>query len=399
MFMRPLQRIEMQDDGWLKWAEREERTYPLPFVDDDEDRYLNRDDDMRAEVDLPRTVVELKMNSLSSNLREKPSWIQKSQDSSIVAKWREEAIGQQEGLPEEDQLTPTMVDYVLAELAGYAKLSDGATGIEMGCCERVWKSDSLISTELRDALLKCVSRLEDVPDDEKDWHPNSNKQVLDLVHPSLYPLVYGRTHIYEQDGTGKLLAENPERAQMYSSDKYQWLPADFDINASGQATLTSPYINNLDRRKHGRLYKALERLVGAAVPMRNRVLSDLRRPLTPPRVQTSLVYSSVGHFEYYGMECIWGRGGEPRCPLEGNYDNDEYEARLKTQPKKLPQGLTKYDGALDAIKQTINLNNSRIQARDRQARQHCPDAGRATLSRDRGMSKVVVNVMFISPKR
>lgn len=27
----------------------------------------------------------------------------------------------------------------------------------------------------------------------KDWHPGSKNQVLDLVHPSLYCLIYGIT--------------------------------------------------------------------------------------------------------------------------------------------------------------------------------------------------------------
>lgn len=41
-----------------------------------------------------------------------------------------------------------------------------------------------------------VSKLENVPDSQKDWHPGSDKQVLDLVHPSLYCLVYGVSQIY-----------------------------------------------------------------------------------------------------------------------------------------------------------------------------------------------------------
>ena len=46
---------------------------------------------------------------------------------------------------------------------------------------------------MRDELIAVVAPLEDVPDSEKDWHPGSDGLVLDLVHPSLYPIVYGRT--------------------------------------------------------------------------------------------------------------------------------------------------------------------------------------------------------------
>ena len=42
----------------------------------------------------------------------------------------------------------------------------------------------------------AASVLENVPDHKKDWHPGSNGQVLDLVHPSLYCVVYSRTHAY-----------------------------------------------------------------------------------------------------------------------------------------------------------------------------------------------------------
>ena len=41
--------------------------------------------------------------------------------------------------------------------------------------------------------------LGNVPDNHKDWHPGSNGKVLDLFHPSLYSLVYGRTKVL---GTG-----------------------------------------------------------------------------------------------------------------------------------------------------------------------------------------------------
>ena len=35
--------------------------------------------------------------------------------------------------------------------------------------------------------------MEDVPEAEKDWHPGTSKQVLDLVHPSLYCIRIGET--------------------------------------------------------------------------------------------------------------------------------------------------------------------------------------------------------------
>ena len=53
----------------------------------------------------------------------------------------------------------------------------------------VYQADDLIPNKLREDLLKGVSVLENVSDDLKDWHPGSNNQVLDLVHPSLFPYI------------------------------------------------------------------------------------------------------------------------------------------------------------------------------------------------------------------
>ena len=93
--------------------------------------------------------------------------------------------------------------------------------------------------------------LEDVPDNHKDWHLGSNGKVLDLVHPSLYPLVYGHTRVLE---TGTVSLENciarygegqttqiphPEDARVYDDENpqlnpysrnFQWLPCMVDIS-------------------------------------------------------------------------------------------------------------------------------------------------------------------------
>ena len=44
-------------------------------------------------------------------------------------------------------------------------------------------------------LSRLPLRLENVPEIYRDWHPGSENTVLDLVHPSLFPVVYGRTKI------------------------------------------------------------------------------------------------------------------------------------------------------------------------------------------------------------
>ena len=118
----------------------------------------------------------------------------------------------------------------------------------------VVKSDKVVSDDLKKDLQSAVSPLENVPDREKDWHPGSEEQVLDLVHPSLYPLVHGQTRILadgtvglddctKRCGNGEVLsrplASEWERRRGCSlkqdnnawSHKFQWLPSEFDLPA------------------------------------------------------------------------------------------------------------------------------------------------------------------------
>ena len=65
----------------------------------------------------------------------------------------------------------------------------------------MYESRSLIPADLTESLVRAVSLLEDVPEEEKDWHPGSKKQVLDLVHPSLYCLVIGESYVRKEDAS------------------------------------------------------------------------------------------------------------------------------------------------------------------------------------------------------
>lgn len=166
----------------------------------------------------------------------------------------------------------------------------------------VLKSDSLVPQTLFDALRRAVAPLENVPEDRRDWHPGSDGKVLDLVHPSLWPLIYGRSRVLplgtllsRQDalascGTGRVLARpkkaeaargklshgsvlDPERARIPSiSENYQWLPCDVvvtldesDENSSIKVSIAS-YVNNLHPVQHAPLYPLLERFIALALP-------------------------------------------------------------------------------------------------------------------------------------
>ncbi|MFF7340181.1 DUF4246 domain-containing protein [Streptomyces sp. NPDC008163] len=221
----------------------------------------------------PRTLRELEMIACSAHLRAKPGWFEKMHDTAIAAKWTREAA--------EQGLTEAQVRYVLAELAHYAQLRDARTGIEVSAVDGVWQSDTLVDAELRSRLREAVRVLEEVPEEEKDWHPGSDGQVLDLVHPSLFCLVR------DVSGGPERAWENPASpyAKYEFSDRFQWLPTDVDVSADGEAAFRS-YVNNVHPEDHRQLAAVLPELFGRMLPLWENVLTDLRHP-RPPRIEAN----------------------------------------------------------------------------------------------------------------
>jgi len=153
-------------------------------------------------------------------------------------------------------------------------------------------------------LLAAVAPLEAVPESGRDWHPGSDGLVHSLAHPSLYPIVYGRT-------IGKALGSEtigvlspPELGYInpkFLSQRFQWIPSDFSVDGDGKVTLTSPYINNIHPTRHKDLYSVIPEILQHALPMFEWVLSDLLRPLLPVRVATPGVRTFGGE---EGIGCI-----------------------------------------------------------------------------------------------
>jgi len=172
--------------------------------------------------------------------------------------------------------------------------ADTCTQSQVGPAERIWKSDKLIPTLLREKLLTAVIPLEAVPDSERDWHPGSNGFVLNLVHPAWYPIVYGRTmgKLPGSDSATTLVPQELEGTDpKFVSKRFQFLPSDFSVDGDGKVTLISPYINNIHPTYHKELYSAIPDILQHALPMFERVLSDLLRPLLPMRVTLPDDYS------------------------------------------------------------------------------------------------------------
>ena len=53
--------------------------------------------------------------------------------------------------------------------------------------------------QLTDKIRQAAKKLEGVPEDEIDFHPNSDNKVIDLIHPSLFCYVYGVTKETEEE--------------------------------------------------------------------------------------------------------------------------------------------------------------------------------------------------------
>ncbi len=210
------------------------------------------------------TLRETQMLAFMNKVTDKHSWETKASascspsntyttyvsqifDNSVAERWKAEML-------EDEHLdfTHEMAEYCVEELKYKAELykSSGCISLFHG---DVVKSDN-VPTDLQDMLKAAVAPLEDVPEHRKDWHPGSDGRVLDLVHPSLFPLVYGLSRIVTDSVLdvhsgitkcceGEILPTptiepSPERGsdeydwprdESYS-DKFQWLPCDVDIS-------------------------------------------------------------------------------------------------------------------------------------------------------------------------
>ena len=232
---------------------------------------------------------------------------------------------------------------------------------QVGPAERIWKSDILIPTSLREKLLVAVAPLEAVPDSEKDWHPGSNGFVHNLAHPSLYSIVYGRTMGKVSDSNDATILEPPEIQDAdlkYVSRRFQWIPSDFSVGEDGKVVLISPYINNIHPTRHKELHAVIPEILQCALPMFERVLSDLLQPLLPVRIVAS---GGRGVGDGGAAGCIWKNG----IPYPNPSSEDEYYKNKDTQYAGrefiTPDAKGKYNGDLRVMDNQISLKGRMLQ--------------------------------------
>jgi hypothetical protein len=283
------------------------------------------------------TLRERRMLAFINHITDKPGWESKIYHEEITRKWRREASRPAVTEDSEDiYLSDLMFDFVsvripdsryiliplcrrrgivihqlqrLCQSQCISELKEKATGLkEMGFLHvldaevTVVKSDVAVSETIKQSLKTAVRPLEDILEREKDWHPGSDGKVLDLVHPSLFPVIHGQTRAYpatygpevrldnccNEIGRGHLIPQDfakeenlhfkktvswgDQQTLLNAWGSYQWLPSAIHFDRDGKAKISS-YINNLHPKEHGSLYSVLETILGATVPLWNDVLS------------------------------------------------------------------------------------------------------------------------------
>ncbi|KAJ2099358.1 hypothetical protein GGI09_002830 [Coemansia sp. S100] len=132
-------------------------------------------------------LVERRMRQMSSDIRSKSDWIDSLNDADARAGWAAEAKAK--------GLTIVELAYVLDELAYYASLHPPGSNIRLSAADDVWFCDALVDAQTTNELKDYAAILESVSDRQKNWHPNDRSRVLNLIDPSLFPLIYSRSKL------------------------------------------------------------------------------------------------------------------------------------------------------------------------------------------------------------
>lgn len=249
-------------------------------------------------------------------------------DDEIISKWCDELLSSGK------DITPKMVGWIVKELQWKAGIFR-ETGYTVAFDPGVVKADGIIPFELQKELKDAARPLEDVPEEEKDYHPGSDQKVVDLVHPSLFPVIYGRTRIlpdqvirlddcFSTVGQGQLLPVPPEKQAHLPNDSYcysaypghqgysrqfQWLPCDIELTPDNGCRIAS-YVNNLHPQKHRDLYQVIEKILARTIPLWDATLIN--------------VNSDYNRIPYHEVEFHEHPDPEPRPANEEEENSDEF---------------------------------------------------------------------------
>ena len=252
----------------------------------------------------PYSLIEQRMMKVLEAIKDKPYWYEKIKAEQVRNKWRAE-MTDQNVFSHKSQL-----EFVFDELIYFSNLS--SRQLSPASVDGVWMSDHIIDDVLRQRLSDLVATLEVTC---TDFHPGSNEQMLDLVHPHMYLYVNGLSKEVigenlpwsEFIGAGDVVQratklemsksydkyEEQEYVDIMTSATYQWLPSEVQVSDDGKCKFLS-YINNLHPRKYADLYRVLEQVLEKFVPLFNQVLTDLAY------VPLSIYNSDPPHYWQHG---------------------------------------------------------------------------------------------------
>lgn len=202
-------------------------------------------------------------------------------DDQAIQKWREEITSA--------TFTEKMFDYCVKELR-YHTMRFWRTGMVFGALGIV-KSDTAVLGHLKAALIRAGRVLEDEASVKSSLPESCDDIVVNLVDPSLFPLIFGRTravrenelcrdHCLSDMGKGEIvpipsiqemeefLLKEISTIRTHFVDSYntkmQWIPCDVLVLPHGCSIHS--YINNVHPEHHGDLYRVVEDILDIAVP-------------------------------------------------------------------------------------------------------------------------------------
>ncbi|GME46672.1 hypothetical protein C8J57DRAFT_1184953 [Neofusicoccum parvum] len=252
-----------------------------------EDRYSNAVLDWNGRPVTVREGMMLKAMDLITDLE---GWEMKIMDQTTVQQWREKFVSADgQGFSNE------MFDFCLAELLEKSRIHKDIGMVRVfDIGATVVKSDSIISACLREEIRNTIANILEIGR-EKDWNPGSAGTVLNLIDPSLFSFVYGRSRVQpygtislntclQTFGLGDVATipwddQTKERNlnkrfgwdnSSVWSPHFQWLPCEVRFTETGVSI--ESYINNLHPVTQRALYPLIEQVISAAIPLWSEVL-------------------------------------------------------------------------------------------------------------------------------
>ncbi|KAH8649238.1 hypothetical protein BX600DRAFT_442500 [Xylariales sp. PMI_506] len=251
-------------------------------------------------------VRELAMMSVTDRLTDKEEWHKKVFDDAIVSRWREEAlqisdeyflklatsdkpqrwVNEGKLIVRDDHasaykplrgvMSAATFDYCIKELRNKARYYEKSGIIPtLDACASVVKADNLVCAELEKALRTAFDILKQEQSSAPDWHPNSNDMVHDLVHPSMYPLIYGRSKVLHDEvvGVGDAINNWAGKGEVIPQDYWTYDNRRDRFRygvGSGEVPpnyWSDNYIKNLHPIKFPEIYRTIEKLIETALPL------------------------------------------------------------------------------------------------------------------------------------